>query len=391
VHWTCATPRPEGSERIPFIDEAEWEEHVAAAESLLHVTGSAFGEAPQAQAILRRVQEEFAADGLRVRPLPVAADPRPDGTLRWGGTDVVFGPLVEGAYGDRFELRAETLAIRLQRSDGRVVGALVRNLRTGVEENVQADAVVVAADAFHTPQLLWASDIRPEALGRYLTEHPLLFGIVAVRDGVLPPPVKDDRLATDPIRGVVSVVFSDDGHPFHAQLMYSPVCPVPLPEKSPNRDNPAGYAMVGYGLRKFPRPEDRVTFDEATPDENGLPGIVVAYDLTDLERAEVELAKKFQARAAGALGEFVENMPRLMPSGTSLHFMGTFRMGPADDGTSVCDSFSRVWGIPGLVLAGNGLIPTPNACNPTLTSVALAIRGARALASDLRLRGATAA
>jgi choline dehydrogenase-like flavoprotein len=76
-------------------------------------------------------------------------------------------------------------------------------------------------------------------------------------------------------------------------------------------------------------------------------------------------------------------MPRLMPAGTSLHYMGTFRMGRTDDGTSVCDPDSRVWGVPGLVLAGNGLIPTANSCNPTLTSVALAVRGARALAADL--------
>ena len=201
------------------------------------------------------------------------------------------------------------------REGDRVVGAVLRDQSTGAEEEVRADAVVVAANAFGTPQLLWTSGIRPEALGRYLTEHPLIFGIVAVREGVLPPPDRDSRLQTDPIRGVVSVVFGEN-HPFHAQLMYSPVCPVPLPEGSPHRDNPAGYAMVGYGVRKFPRPEDRLTFDESTPDENGLPGIVVSYDLTEREHAEIEQAKKYQARAAGVLGEFVENMPRLMPPGT---------------------------------------------------------------------------
>jgi choline dehydrogenase-like flavoprotein len=61
--------------------------------------------------------------------------------------------------------------------------------------------------------------------------------------------------------------------------------------------------------------------------------------------------------------------------------MGTVRIGPVDDGTSVCDTYGKVWGFPGLIVAGNGLIPTANSCNPTLTSVALSLRGAEALAA----------
>ncbi|MBE3015976.1 GMC family oxidoreductase N-terminal domain-containing protein [Microbispora sp. NEAU-D428] len=380
AHWTCATPRPAGSERITFVDEAEWDEHVATAEGLLHVNKAAFGDSPQAAAILECVREEFAADGIAVRPLPVAADPRPDGTLRWSGTDVVLCPVLDDP---RFTLRPETLCVRLVRDGDRVVGAVLRDLGSGVEEEVRADAVVVAADAIRTPQLLWASGIRPAALGRYLTEHPLVFGVVAVREGLLP---SQQGVATpvDPIRAVVSIGYDEERHPYHAQLMYSPVCPVPLPEDSPHRDNPAGYVGMGWGVRKWPRPEDRLFFDDEQPDENGLPSIRIAYELTEREHAELERARAHQARAAAALGEFVTGTPVLMPAGSSLHYMGTVRMGPADDGTCVCDPWSRVWGLSGLVLAGNGLIPTANSCNPTLTSVALAVRGARALAAELR-------
>jgi choline dehydrogenase-like flavoprotein len=60
------------------------------------------------------------------------------------------------------------------------------------------------------------------------------------------------------------------------------------------------------------------------------------------------------------------------------------RMGPHDDGTSVCDSNSCVWGFENLYVAGNGIIPTVTATNPTLYSVALATFGARQIAQAQR-------
>jgi choline dehydrogenase-like flavoprotein len=49
---------------------------------------------------------------------------------------------------------------------------------------VQTGAVVVAADAFHTPQLLWASGIRPRALGRHLNVHHMATATVQLGSSV---------------------------------------------------------------------------------------------------------------------------------------------------------------------------------------------------------------
>jgi choline dehydrogenase-like flavoprotein len=115
-----------------------------------------------------------------------------------------------------------------------------------------------------------------------------------------------------------------------------------------------------------------------------MPRMHIDYELTERERSELEEARVEISRAADALGTFVPGgEPRVLPAGTSLHYSGTIRMGAADDAASVCDRDCRVWGFHNLFVGGNGVIPTATACNPTLTSVALATRSARRIVADL--------
>jgi choline dehydrogenase-like flavoprotein len=399
-HWTCATPRPEDSERVDFIEEGDWERAITRAEELLKVNKSPFTKSRVGKALRDRLREEFA-DVFRAERqpnfLPVAAIEREDGTMIWGGTDFVFGPLIDSSnpLSKRFTLRPLSLVTKVRIEDGKATGVDYQDAVTGEQFFASADAVIVAADAMRTPQLLWNSGVRPEALGRYLTEHPVMFSVIALDPSKFGGKLTDEDLATerelgalspsDPISAVTRVAFQEPNHPFSAQLMFVTKTPMPLPDDSPFKNNPAGYVMAGWGGRKYPRPEDRVWFDDNELDYRGLPNINIKFELTQRELDEMEQARGFLHRAADALGAFIPGVgePRLMPSGTSLHYMGTHRIGAQDDGTSVCDSFSRVWGVKGLLTGGNGCIPTANSMNPTLTSVAIAVRGARALVASL--------
>ena len=144
-------------------------------------------------------------------------------------------------------------------------------------------------------------------------------------------------------------------------------------------------SIVGLGLfcAKDLQWDDRVAFDDESTDAYGMPAMRIHYRLTDADRATIDRARELVADWASALGDPIGDRPFAMPLGSSLHYQGTTRMGEADDGTSVCGPNSEVWSTRGLFVAGNGVIPTATACNPTLTGVALAVRGARLLANEL--------
>jgi choline dehydrogenase-like flavoprotein len=265
-------------------------------------------------------------------------------------------------------------------TDGRATGARLRRVADSAESEIHAGAVVVCADALRTPQLLYASGIRPEALGRYLNEHAFVSSRVLLdlgRFGVeldsLPLP-RAGEFATDSLW----LPCNGSEQPFHGQIMnrtYVDDAGMPL----------AHSVGVSLYVPVASRPENRLAFSPTDTDLAGMPRMNLEFDYCDADKTLIDRALEEIRAIAGEFGPFDPDTEcLLLPPGSSLHLTGTVRAGLADDGSSVCDPDGRVWGIAGLYLAGNGVVPTAMAANVTLTGAVTAVRAARALTRDVR-------
>ncbi|KUN78545.1 GMC oxidoreductase [Streptomyces griseoruber] len=378
VHWTAATPWPAGDEAFDFGDPDRWATDLDTARRLLAVTPSAIGPTRIGRVVLdvlgRRL-DGVGPDDRQPQPMPMAVTATPAGPMPRTAPGTIFPPIAVG--GDpAFTLVTGTLVTSLIVPGGRVAGARLRRVADGAEAELLADAVVVCADALRTPQLLFASGIRPEALGRHLNEHAFISARVLLdldRFGLgldaLPLP-RPGEFATD------SLWLPRNGaaQPFHGQIM--------------NRTyvDEAGRPLAhSVGLSLYApvesRPENRLVFSEARTDLAGMPRITVEFGYSDTDRALIGRALDEVRSLAEEFGPFdPETELALLPPGSSLHQTGTVRAGVADDGTCVCDPDGRVWDFDNLYLAGNGVIPTAMAANVTLAGAVTAVRAARAVA-----------
>src|SRR5438309_3559736 len=224
THWTCATPRHHPDiERGNYYEDGEWDELYTEGERLLNTHTDAFEGSIRHQVVRDLLAEEYGdlPRPYQVQNLPLAVERRRDHPVlvRWTGSDTVLGPLADGKHSDRFELQAQHICRRLHTSPdrSRVEWAEVEDLVTGQTIRVEAQTFVVACGAVLTPQLLWASDIRPEPLGRYLTEQPVAFCQVVLHQH------RVDRIAGD-------TRFAER---VRAHRTAVPRDPVPIPHEDP--------------------------------------------------------------------------------------------------------------------------------------------------------------
>jgi choline dehydrogenase-like flavoprotein len=141
--------------------------------------------------------------------------------------------------------------------------------------------------------------------------------------------------------------------------------------------NTAGMWIVGEDM---PQETNRVTLNSAVKDQHGLPVPNVHFD----DHANDVAMRDHGYAAAMSIYEAVGALSvHHTPPYPSTHNLGSCRMSErADDG--VVDRWGRAHDVPNLFVSDGSVMTTGGAANPTLTIVALAMRQADHIASELK-------
>lgn len=369
IAWAHAVPRPHVDvEWDGTFPKAELERHLAAAEALLWTTGDLYGSGnTRQQRVAKRIAERFAE---APRSTPLAARRTADGEVEWAGSDAL---LTAGDDAGDVTILSGFVARRVRHRDARGLAVEAYD-STGSPVTVQADAFVIGGGVFGGPQLLHASGLRHPALGRYLTDHLNIVLTVPLEDGV-PPATADSPIAL--------YLPVSPSRPFHTGIL-------DLPSIAHQGwlvgGDPSRATTIGAFVGTEPVADNRLLFDDSRTDAFGLPSVDAEVHLTETDHAHAAQTLAFEYELARTIGDPWRNTTALLrPPGSSLHVMGTHRLG-SDEDTSVADEYGRLRGSDNIYLVGNGVLGSRNSCNPTLTTVALALRAAEHLGDRGRFR-----
>jgi choline dehydrogenase-like flavoprotein len=368
VHWTHHCPAPAREEWPAAIPWEAAKDLLERASTLLRADASLRDGNPLHERLLSAVAAAIGrTDPNRpVQTLPIAAERKGDALVYMGADALLRGTLPKPP--ENLRLFPDHVARRVRHDRGRARGIDAVDRTTGRQVSIDADAVVIAAGAIGTPQLLHGSGVGPAALGRYATDHPMIGSRIALADSLL------EGLHDEDLDFNIWVPFGASRRR-HLQLGRNPFAASPLDPTVSERGTADVFTFTGME----PNPDNRITFN-GDCDGLGLPRPQVHLRLSRSDLDEVLAAMTEQVTLASRIGRIeIGVQPYLYPTGAAFHMMGTHRLGSSDD-ESVADSNGLVWGFANVFVAGNGVLSEYMACNPTLTTVACALRTADAIA-----------
>ena len=403
-HWACAVPRFSPDDfadaaraglaytwPIDYSDLAPWYEQV---EPLLNIAGSSAPTANLPTGVTRHltklasdwdvVAERAAEGGRSLLPMPYAYGA--DTTVTRSATAFnAFKRLLEPAEASgqvRVRYEASVLRLEWSRADSRVVAVICRT-RNGDEERIPCRAVVLAAGAVNSAQILleskdasWPTGIGNDRdlVGRYLHDHPLAKLVIRLRRRLPVSPAsyvtRPGLSRSEPLYAAAFMQWGDVRTRVKALL-----------SSQPGKSDRLGFSVFGTMV---PTADDRVSLlPGAGPGRRSRIAYALSYPdqaLRVLEAARDELIDILERAGFGPTVEVF----KVEPPGTSVHYGGTCRMHASSE-FGVVDEKCRVFGARNVAVADSAVFTTGPEKNPVLTAMALAARAAHSLAHDLRM------
>lgn len=360
--------------RMNFAALPEWpvpldemESYYNIAEQLMNVTKAFTLDATFTEILLDRLWQGGYSNATHI---PLAADLVPSAYGRIH-TDVFTSSisLLSTALNLRsFDLAVNARAVEIIHNQGKVTGVKVMT-PDKTAYTLKAKTVILSASTFETPRLLLHSGIDNPALGHYLMNHTFVQATGSISRPQFPP-----------ILGTLGIMVPSALQRPYLLLMAGPgsfywyqpteIRPFELEQS---------VLFFSYG-KVSPRYENRITLNPLKKDEYGVPEVEVHHSFSGEEQAVIgQMAEGIQqiASVTGITLVSVNGRPPicLTPAGDLHHDSGTCRIGN-DPATSAADSYGQIRGISGLFVADNSALPYIGAENPTLTTIALAIRTA---------------
>jgi choline dehydrogenase-like flavoprotein len=278
----------------------------------------------------------------------------------------------------------------------RVSGVRVIDAKGGQGGSYQARVVFMCASTVATTQILLASQSeyfprglgnRSDVLGRHLMDHVVGIGASGTHPGFLdryyygrrpsgfyvPRYINiTENADVDFVRGFGFQGYSGRSSWGRGEREVGVGAELKQRLREPGRWE---MALIGFG-EMLSRAENRVTLDDKRRDKWGIPLVHIDCTHGENERRLAERANQDAVRMLIAAGfENVEPCGAVKPPGSSVHEMGTARMGH-DPATSVLNGHNQAHDIANLFVTDGSCMTSTGTVNPSLTYMALSARAA---------------
>lgn len=308
-----------------------------------------------------------------------------------------YREIPKGEATGHLEVRVSAHALKIEHNaNGKITGVLYAD-EQGNQQFQKARIVCVAGNSIESPRLLLnsASSMFPEGLanssgqvGRNYMRHMTasVYGVfdkpVRMWRGTTMAGVITDESRHDPSRGFVGGFEFETlslGLPFMAAFLNPGGWGREFTTALDSYENMAGMWLVGEDM---PQESNRVTLNHDVKDQYGLPAPNVHFDDHPNDIAMRNYAWKKGAEIYDSVGA-TQVYPT--PPYPSTHNLGTNRMSTnAEDG--VVNKWGQAHDVSNLFISDGSQFTTGGSENPTLTIVALAIRQADYIASQMTAR-----